>query len=127
MPPYKCTVQMAYLFPKKYFFERTDKRTDGPILLCPKIYLGAYKLHLTFYDRQESKERQRRNLKGSHKADCLQNVPACLLTTPKFFGVNSQVILRLTIIEMYCHNIAPAFKCKIWIHGHVIFVDNVKT
>ena len=42
MPPNKCTVQMAYLFSKIFFYERTDKRTnkrtDGPILLCPKFY-----------------------------------------------------------------------------------------
>ena len=44
-----------HTFIKKTFFwngrtnerthERTDGRTDSPILLCPKFYLGAYKLN----------------------------------------------------------------------------------
>ena len=46
MPPNKCTVQMAYLFKKKFFLNGrtnglTDGRTDGPILLCPKFYFGS--------------------------------------------------------------------------------------
>ena len=48
------------------------------------------------------------------------------------FRVNSQAILRLTIIDIHCHNnTAPVFGLKTLssfrTRGYVILVDNVKT